>query len=270
MLEETIEQGFPGGIRPGDRALVTNIVRPVIAGGEAAPRRAERGVPTGQPVSCLLFNLYLAALDAELAAIPGAFYARYSDDIAFAHPDPGVARLAAASIDRHLADLGLASKASKAHDWYLTGAGRRSAAWPDARATTRVTLLGLDVGADGTIGLDRLKARATLRDLRRRAATVHRLLPEADLERRGRLVCTILAEALDADAVATRSAAAELLAHAVTDRRQLAQLDLQIAGIAAWAVTGNPSARAFRRVPIRLLRGWGLPSLVHRRNRAGR
>ncbi len=267
MLDEAVQQGFPGEIRPADRELVANVVRPLIrAGGGEPPRRAERGVPTGQPVSCMLFNLYLASLDSELAAIPGAFYARYSDDIAFAHPDPAVARRAAASIDRHLADLGLASKAAKAHDWYLTGAGRLSTDWPDARGTTRVTLLGLDIGADGTIGLDRLKTRATLRDLRRRAAAVHRFLPEADLDGLGRLVCSLLAEAIDPDAVATRAAAADLLAHAVTDRRQLAQLDLQIARIAAWAMTGDRSARAFRRVPIRRLRDWGLPALVHARN----
>ena len=59
-----------------------------------------RGVPTGQPISCVLFNLYLSGLDAQLDRIPGAFYARYCDDIVFAHPDPDVVRAADASHPR--------------------------------------------------------------------------------------------------------------------------------------------------------------------------
>jgi hypothetical protein len=59
------------------------------------------------------------------------------------------------------------------------------------------------------------------------------------------------------------------VARAVTDREQLRELDRQIARIAASAIAGRRGSRAFRQVSYRQLRAWGLPSLLHARNRGG-
>ena len=58
------------------------------------------------PIATTMFNLYLMPLDKELAAIPGAFYARYSDDVLLAHPDPDVVRRADQRLQAILSRLG--------------------------------------------------------------------------------------------------------------------------------------------------------------------
>src|SRR5262249_30307084 len=80
-----------------------------------------RGVPTGQPVACVLFNLYLSELDRALASVDGGFYARYSDDLLFAHESAEVVQAADARIRARLDDLGLAINEAKAQTLYVTG-----------------------------------------------------------------------------------------------------------------------------------------------------
>lgn len=249
-----------------DRRLIEGVVRPEVrvpSGGLVTPLR---GVPTGQPISCVLFNLYLSELDHELVGVPGGFYARYSDDILFAHPDPGVAREAAAAIDAAVARLDVRLSDTKRRDLYLTGAGRSSAAWPEARGTTRVPFLGTLVAADGAVGLSRKKLRRLLRDLEARARRAASGSP-ADRDRAGRLACAVVNRALDPRPRPFQQPSATLLRQAVTDRRQLKELDYLLARVVLRAVTGSTSVRAFRTIPYRTIREeWGLVSTLHARN----
>lgn len=251
-------------VRDDDWALVEAVVRPAIRSESGPAVRPDRGVPTGQPISVLLFNVYLAEVDAALAAIPGSFYARYSDDLVFAHPSPDVVQSAAARIEAITGGLRLGLNAGKAHDLYLTAAGRASGAWPAARGTDHVDLLGLRVDARGRVGLSDAKARELVRDIGRRTAIAAR---HADTERdRMRLATEVVRAALEPDDPDRSARAARLLRTVVTDRAQLADLDARIALAVAAAVTGRSSVRAFRSLPPRELRDAGLPSLVEARN----
>jgi len=132
--------------------------------------------------------------------------------------------------------------------------------------------MGTGIQADGTVSLGRKKTRHLLRDLRSRAGRVARSLAEASTDEVGRALCASVNQMLTPDwtpFVEARSAA--LLRRAITDRRQLAQLDHWIARIVLRAVTGDGSVKAFRKIPYRKLREeWGLISLEHARNRWGR
>jgi hypothetical protein len=252
---------------PWAQAVLRSVVRPAVAvrGGTASPR--DRGVPTGQPISCVLFNLYLRDLDRRLADLVGGFYARYSDDVVFAHPDPAMVQHAADIIAAGVAELGLALNEAKSRDAYLTVAGHASRDWPTARGAQFVPLLGLRVGADGTVGLEPAKARELVRDLRRRAwaAAAAGTGPEESAA----LACLVIRRSLQVDDPEVAVRAAGLLRHVVTDRRQLAELDHRIAREVAGLLVGNRTVRAFRSMPAAVLRDrFGLPSLVAMRNRA--
>jgi hypothetical protein len=251
--------------------LVEEVLRPLVRLSDGALAARVRGVATGQPISVVCFNLYLRDLDHEVAAVPGGFYARYSDDLLFAHPDPDVAREVDALLEARVAALRLRFNARKRRDLYLTGAGRASAAWPDARGTTQTTFLGMRVGLDGTVALGERKVRVLLREAERRARNTARAMREADDERRGHAVAAVVNRLLDPDEPALGGAPAPLLARAVTDRSQLDWIDHALARVVASAVTGDPGAAAFRQAPYRRIRrDWGLVSVRRRRDNGRR
>jgi Reverse transcriptase (RNA-dependent DNA polymerase) len=251
-----------------DWSLVEQTIRPQLRelGGGQAMRI--RGVPTGQPISCVLFNVYLHELDHALGSIEGGFYARYSDDILFAHPDPEVAQRASTTLAAHVAALRLATKAEKDADLYLTPAGRASEAWREARGTSTVPFVGTSVSAGGTVALNRKKLRKVLRELEQRATRAARATRGSDERAAGRAVCSVVNAALAPAPSPFQQASASLLSRAVTDRAQLTQVDYWLARMVVKAVTGDGDVRAFRRVAYRTVReDWGLTSLLHRRNR---
>jgi hypothetical protein len=253
-----------GGPPPteADRRLIDEVVRPTVLSDDGAPATRLHGVATGQPIASVCFNLFLADVDREFDAIPGGFYARYSDDLVFAHPDADVALAASHVLDERIAALGLRFNDEKRSDLYLTGAGRDSVAWPEARGTSSLTFLGMLVAHDGTVSLGHRKTRGLLRDARRRAANTAAAVAGQDEQRRGRVVTGVLNALLDPRDPHLHGSAAPLLARVVTDRRQLDSLDHQLARIVASAVSGEAGPGAFRRVPYRRIRGgWGLRSL---------
>ncbi len=255
-------------ILPADWRLIQSVVRPeaFVTSGELFTQYC--GAPTGQPISCVLFNLYLSSLDAELDQIPGAFYARYCDDFVFAHPDADVARAVDGRIRAILAPLSLTLNESKSRNLYLTGAGRCSAEWPEAKGTTVVPFLGCLVSADATISLSRGKRRRLLVDLRHRALRTARAAKARSLESTGRVVCAVINRALSPRLEFSQQRSAALLRRVVTDRGFFKQLDYAVARIVLEAVTGQPGPRAFRQVPYRTIReDWHLTSLLQSRNK---
>jgi hypothetical protein len=265
MLREVLGPGSPH-----DWRVVEQVVRPVMHTPPEGPISRFRGVPTGQPISVAMFNLYLAAFDREFDAIPGGFYARYSDDILFAHPDPDIVRTARGRMDALLPDLDLTFKSEKEQLLYFTGAGRRSEVWPEARGVTSVPFLGTSLWFNGTVSLSKNKARELLRDIEERAVRTAATL-NGDQEVTGRVVAAVVNDVFRPRQSPFQQRSATLVRRAVTDRSQLRQLDYQIAKIVIGAVTGDRSVRAFRRVPYRKVReDWGLRSLVHERDRWGK
>jgi retron-type reverse transcriptase len=248
--------------------LIENVIRPEICSTEGLRYSNIVGVPTGSPISTTLFNLYLLSMDRELGSIPGAFYARYSDDILFAHPDPTVTRFADKVLSRHLEAKGLRSNALKDQLLYFNGAGRPSAAWEETCGATQITFLGCNVSFHGVVSLNERKVQQLLKDLSARAGRTLRALDTADRAVAGPIVCAAINEALDHESPA-RHKYTSLLRHVVTSRHQLKAIDYQIARMVARVLTGIASVRAFRKVPYRTLRrDWGLVSLCYIRNKA--
>lgn len=258
-------------IVPSDWELVERVVRPeLFVDGERT--RMVLGVATGQPIACALFNLYLCQLDSELDRVPGGFYGRYSDDILFAHPDPAVAQWADARIQEVVSGLQLELNTAKSRDLFLNAAGRPYEGTQGVLGSTVVPFLGTHVRADGTVSLSAEAMRDLLRDLSRRASRTARAMGDAEPERIGQTVCSVINRALDPNApIFQQQWSAAVVRRAVTDRSQLAQIDYLIARIVIRAVTGEPGVRAFRRIPYSKLRqDWRLRSVVHARNRWAR
>ena len=267
MLQQVVAPAHTGPITPDAWSLIEHVVRPEAFGTDGQRFSLFCGVPTGQPISCVLFNLYLCAFDRQIAAIPGAFYARYCDDIRFAHPDAETVRAVDRQITERLAGLRLAANPRKSAELYLTGAGRRSAVWPETTPTNQVPFLGCRITASGTVSLSRRKVRGLFRDLGRRARQTARLSSSRSVDARGRRVCAVINQALNARTVFEQRSAT-LLRRAITDRRQLRQIDHWIARLVLDAVTGQSGVRAFRMVSYRTVRrDWRLISLLHARNR---
>ncbi|MDD8026819.1 MAG: reverse transcriptase domain-containing protein [Acidobacteriota bacterium] len=255
---------------PGWSTMV-EVVRPLVEWPDGGRGRLVRGVATGQPISCVLFNVYLHGLDRRLESITGGFYARYSDDILFAHADPARAREAAAVLEEETARLGLKLKAEKGRDVFLNQAARPAPGPGGFAGSASVPFLGTDVGADGTIGLGREAARSLLRDLTDRAERTAGAAGAVPLDEKGRAVCSVLNRALHPDPVPLRQKSTDILRRLATNRPQLRHLDFLMALIAIRAATGISGPRAFRTVPYaRVRRAWGLRSLLHDRNRGAR
>jgi len=253
-----------------DWELVESVVRPVVDGPQGHYSQI-RGVPTGQPISCVLFNLYLGDLDQALSEIPGAFYARYCDDILFAHPDAEVTQGAARIADEILTGLRIRFNAAKNQNIYLNDSGRPSNAWVDLRGSTRVEYVGLQISADGTTSLSRKKQRSLLREMEQRAIRTARIMSGKDVDQVGISVCSVINRALDPNGDLFQQRTAGLVRKGVTNRDQLAQIDYLLARIVLYAVTGNRDVRNFRKLPFKKIRNdWGLISLVHSRNRWSR
>jgi len=267
MVRDVLDRADHPPIGAQHWRLVEETIRPELRelGGGLGCRI--RGVPTGQPVSCVLFNLYLNELDHALAGISGGFYARYSDDILFAHPDAETARLAAETIETRVSDLRLRIKPEKAANLYLTAAGRSSTEWEETKPTSSVPFVGTSVFAAGTVALNRKKLRRVLREIERRALRTAHAARGSNRDSVGRAVCSVVNDSIAPRPSPLQQASAPLLARAVTDRSQLAQVDYRLARLVVKAVTGDGGVRAFRRVPYRTVREeWGLVSLEHARN----
>jgi hypothetical protein len=252
-----------------DWALIEQVVRPTVLGDAGGQACRLRGVPTGQPIATVVFNLYLRDVDDEPTLDADTFYARYSDDLLFAHPDPEVARAVSDRLDERLAARRLRFGEKKRRDLYLTGAGRASDAWPQAQGTTSVPFLGMRIDMEGTVAIGDAKVRSLLREARRRARNVSRGMEGAPMDVRGRAVTRSVAQLLDPDDHHLQGGPVPLLTNVVTDRSQLRSLDMSLARVVATAVTGDPGPSAFRTAPYRVIRSeWGLPSLHRARDRS--
>jgi hypothetical protein len=271
MLRASCEHaGAAGGARLFE--LLRGMLRPEVIAEEGGLLCRITGVPTGTPPMPPVSNLYLSPADELLQRIPGAFYARFGDDILFAHPDAQVAREAAAGLDRIIGELHLTSSGKRPAQVYFTGPGRPSSAWPECHASSQLEYLGCRVGFLGRTSLSRRKLRELLADLRQRIRRTAALLAGDSGAQSERLstLCAVVNRMLDPND-AQSTAAAGLLRVVLNDRSQLEQLDYRIALTIAETASGWRGPRAFRDVPYRTLRrDAGLRSLVAARNAVGR
>lgn len=256
------------GVEPSARLLgwLRVAFRPPLARGQWL-EEPDLGVPTGSPLQPLACNLYLSPLDALCEAEPEGFYARYGDDILFAHPCADVTQRMAASMDARLAELRLASSAQKSGSYYFTAPGRPSPV-PGFRGISSLDYLGVRVDFRGAFGMKRDRQRALLRDLRARLIGSRRLLHDLRAEQRARALAEVINAALRPDHPVAGPAAAFVRA-TLDDRAQLRAIDQLLVRALARSLSGDASVRALRRYPPRRLRAEaGLASLVRQKNRA--
>jgi hypothetical protein len=232
--------------------------------GERLPR--DKGVLFGAPTSNALMNLYLMPLDEALVAHRGG-YARFGDDVLYAHSDPKRVQKARVLLEKILAERGLEPSPTKMHVLYWNGAARPSLEWPEARPVAKVQFLGGCVGFDGTVSMSPAKWKLMLNDVRGRIRRTARLMPDETPEARAKVLARVVNEAFD-----LRSDLGlghkQMISDLVSDRSQLAQLDYLLALWIAEAATGLAGARAFRRIGYRWLRRTaGLESRLVFRNR---
>jgi hypothetical protein len=241
--------------------------RPNVATGQDALEQPEKGVPTGSPLQPLACNLYLGPLDRLCEVVQGGFYARYGDDVLFAHPDPARAELTQRAMDALIETLGLAPSPGKCASYYFTGAGRASPR-PGFRGVSSLDYLGVRIDFGGAIGLPRHKLRALLGDVRARLARSAALLEGEPVAQRARTLASVVNAAVDPEH-ALAHPSAQLLCTLVDDRAQLRDLDYKLASCLAQALAARGGVRAFRDHPPRALRAQaGLCSLVRVRDRA--
>ena len=254
------------------RLLVPEIVgaASVVVSSAPSPVGVERrGLLFGAPTTNVLANLYLAPLDAEMAAVPGLIYARFGDDVFCAHTDLAVLRAVQASLEAVLSARGLRLNQRKVRVLFWNGAGRRSPSAPQIDGAREVAFVGGAVSFSGGIALSPRKWSALVGDLRarvRRTAAVLRASspPSGDPEL-AQVLVDVVNQSLSIDAPLATDYA-PLLASMVSDRRQLIELDRLLALWIAEAVSQRGGVRAFRDLPWRRLRALGLQSLVKARN----
>jgi Reverse transcriptase (RNA-dependent DNA polymerase) len=257
--------------QPAHLAWLATAFRPALLDADAASSRPVAGIPTGsalQPAAC---NLYLTPIDRLLESVPGGFYARYGDDMLFAHSDPVRVKKVALELDREVGALQLAWSPEKCAAFYFNAAGRRPALQhAEFQGTTALDYLGVRVDFSGVIGLKREKARRLLHDLQLRLAHTDRLLRGEPGANRERDLCAVANALLDPNHPSANPNAAALR-YLVSDRGQLRDLDYRIALLVAQKVSARRGVRAFRmRSPRSLRRELGLVSLLQTRNRFGR
>ncbi|HSO34695.1 MAG TPA: hypothetical protein VLT33_19305, partial [Labilithrix sp.] len=238
------------GCEPGDPrfAMVRALLRPPLARGEGEPPAPrDRGLLFGAPTTNVAGNVYLMELDEALGGRPGA-YARFGDDVLFAHAEPDPVRDAQALLEAILARRGVEPNRKKLRVLYWNGAARPSPRWPEAQAVRDLPFLGAVTRFDGTIGLAPAKWTSLLRELRARIEHTARLLDGDRPKERAKILAAVVNDAFDVRSeLSVREAS--LAIDLVSDRSQLAQLDYWVARWIAEAATGKHGPRAFRTVP---------------------
>jgi len=248
-------------------SLIEKVSRIEVEGEKGDIYSLIKGVPTGLPMTTVLDNIYLMPLDKICEKIPGGFYARYGDDIIFAHPDPKVVQEADITIRNILSDFKLGVSDKKYCIYHLSLRGNTSKEWPGTINSPYIPYLGCNVWGKGTISLDNQKVNRLLKDLKHRAVKTFRTLKKTSPEIAGPMICSVINRALQPKTAFSQQRSASLLRRAVTDRNQLKHIDYCIAKIVLYVITKNHSAKMFRQYSYKTIRcKWKLISLFHARN----
>jgi retron-type reverse transcriptase len=228
---------------------------------EGGAHRAAVGIPFGCASACVFANLYLTGLDREIDRIADVHYFRYADDLLVLSTRRQAAILASERIRSALEELRLTTKPSHQADLVLTG--RLGTGDPYFRPVVGFRHLGLQFRASGSVSLSRDKQRKiqnlfrfAFRRARRRWKKI------ADPRERARTLIAIACQTIERG-VRNVAILDYYLKH-VTDREQLRLLDRWLAEEILSLVFGGHKKAHFAKISFPELRGFGLPSLVHR------
>ena len=228
---------------------------------ETGSHRATIGIPFGCASACVFANVHLTELDREIESIPAVHYFRYADDILVLSEDRSAALLGKQKLQDGLSKLRLTTKASHESDFVLTTLQvPRDSTFQQAISFRH---LGLQFEHGGSVSLSRDKQRKiqnlfrfAFRRARRRWQKI------ADPHERARTLIAIACQTID-KGVRNVAILDYYLKH-VTDTSRLRLLDRWLAEEILSLVFGGHKKGNFAKISYEQLRGYGLPSLVHR------
>lgn len=247
-----------------EQGMLTALIRPQVVGDDGALYENILGITDGASITSLLLNLYVSSIDKYVAGIKGGFYARYGDDILFAHKDRDIFIETVGNIDVKLAGLGLTKNNSKTKLIFYNAAGRAQEGFT---GSTAVEYLGMQMHFNGTAALKNEKIVEFMRDMRQRVRITVSQLHGRPLDDMGKMLCQVINNALDPKHPLANKYAVMLLS-IVNDRGQLNDVDYRIARLVLQMLTGDSSVKKFRTIPYKKMREeWNLVSLEYNRNR---
>ena len=228
---------------------------------ESGSHRAERGIPFGCASACVFANIHLTELDREVEGIPSVQYFRYADDLLLLSRIRESALAASEKLQDGLSMLRLTTKASHQADFLLTR--DPGEADPIFERVAAFRHLGLQFEHGGSVSLSRDKQRKiqnlfrfAFRRARRRWQKI------SNPQERARTLIAIACRSIE-QGVRNVAILDYYLKHA-TDPEQLRLLDRWLAEEILSLVFGGHKKGNFAKISYEQLRGYGLPSLVHR------
>ena len=228
---------------------------------ETGSHRAEIGLPFGCASACVAANIYLTGLDREIESVPGVHYFRYADDMLLLSADRGAILAAKDRLHAELRELRLTTKASHEADVVLSK--NSIVRDPQFQPASAFRHLGLQFETCGAVSLSRDKQRKiqnlfrfAFRRSRRRWTKI------SDPHERARTLVAVACQTVERG-VRNVAIVDYYLKH-VTDVSQLELLDRWLAEEILSLVFGGHKKGNFAKISYRELRGYGLPSLVHR------
>ena len=228
---------------------------------EAGSHQAAIGLPFGCASACAASNIYLTGLDREIEGVAGVHYFRYADDMLLLSSSREEILLAKERLHASVSELHLTTKAS--HEADLVLSARTGASDLQFGAATAFRHLGLQFEAGGEVSLSRDKQRKIQNLFRfafRRSRRRWQKIP--DPRERARTLIAIACQTVERG-VRNVAILDYYLKH-VTDVSQLELLDRWLAEeILSWVFGGHKKGH-FAKISYQELRGYGLPSLVHR------
>lgn len=233
-----------------------------------------KGLPMGSHLQLVAENVYLDSLDRRLTAIDGGFYARFGDDMVFAHESPDVVDGVSNQVGVFANERGLTLNSKKTLKLSLLPPHLVGALLLKTDHTARascILYLGKNLDWRGKVLLPREKARLLYHFFSSRLRSLElKCLDKTDsqqgLGERIKFLCIELQKLVDGALALGCEPICSYLKE-IEQVEQLKQLDrwfLEL--VLSLGVSKNFKKGYFRHYPPKRLRAFGLESLVHLRN----
>ena len=246
--------------------LLSSVIRPSYYTPDGNLVENFIGVAYGTQMTTLIANLYLSKLDHQLSLMPDLFHIRYGDDIVLMHKNPDILNSSYALLKEFIHEYHLSINPDKNQWIYLTKAGRPCSINPLFCGKHEFDYLGFNIQADGSLRIKKKYTHQFMKQVHSRIRSSAHLTKNLSLDQRASAICSAVNEAMRRESpFIVKDLHRYYSQH--DDRKQLKQMDRQIALWVAQALCGVYNQSAFRIIPYKKIRSeWHLPSLCHTRN----
>ncbi len=245
--------------------LLKESIRPAYQSADGPLQCNLKGVPTGSPITQVIYNYYISDLDMEMEQQENLFYARYGDDIVLCSPDMEVVEQAKNQLLDGLNKRGLAASEKKTLQYYFSPAGNQgpNSGW---RGSNRIDFLGYSLKATGEYAISVPRQKKLMLRVRKRIKNIIKMIPSETVDKKGRILSKFFNDYLSD--ITNQNNPLILAVRQTNDMQELKEMDRKIALAIAEAATGKKGVKVFREVPYKKIRQeWGLRSLVELRCR---